>query len=86
MAGALKLYLRELPVPLIPYQLYSRFINAASKLRASWFCMLLFCMCCVRNDVGKTLLPGEWLYVAHMNSAWVTYEHVRTYALCALFV
>nr|XP_018671064.1 beta-chimaerin-like [Ciona intestinalis] len=29
IAGALKLYLRELPVPLLPYRLYSRFINAA---------------------------------------------------------
>nr|XP_039266547.1 uncharacterized protein LOC120341990 [Styela clava] len=29
VAGGLKLYLRELPVPLIPYNLYSRFINAA---------------------------------------------------------
>ncbi|XP_076818453.1 uncharacterized protein LOC143464530 [Clavelina lepadiformis] len=29
VAGVLKLYLRELPVPLLPYHLYSRFINAA---------------------------------------------------------
>uniref|UniRef100_H2YZ17 Beta-chimaerin n=1 Tax=Ciona savignyi TaxID=51511 RepID=H2YZ17_CIOSA len=29
IAGALKLYLRELPVPILPYRLYSRFINAA---------------------------------------------------------
>lgn len=29
VAGVLKMYLRELPVPLLPYQLYSRFINAA---------------------------------------------------------
>nr|CAB3262974.1 uncharacterized protein LOC100186049 [Phallusia mammillata] len=46
IAGALKLYLRELPVPLIPYQLYSRFINAAKishsdgKLRAITMALL----------------------------------------------
>ncbi len=30
VAGLLKMYLRELPQPLLPYELYSRFINAAS--------------------------------------------------------
>ena len=31
IAGLLKMYLRELPKPLLPFDLYSRFINAASK-------------------------------------------------------
>ncbi|XP_069509339.1 N-chimaerin-like [Ambystoma mexicanum] len=31
LAGALKLYLRELPIPLIPYSLYQRAIDAARR-------------------------------------------------------
>lgn len=33
IAGALKLYLRDLPIPVITFDLYSRFIQAASKRR-----------------------------------------------------
>lgn len=32
VAGALKKYLRELPNPVIPVEMYSMFIDAASKL------------------------------------------------------
>lgn len=32
IAGALKLYLRDLPIPIITFDLYSKFIQAASKL------------------------------------------------------
>lgn len=31
IAGVLKLYLRDLPIPVITYDLYPRFIQAASK-------------------------------------------------------
>lgn len=31
IAGALKLYLRDLPIPVITFELYSKFIQAASK-------------------------------------------------------
>lgn len=31
IAGALKLYLRDLPIPVITFDLYSKFIQAASK-------------------------------------------------------
>ncbi len=31
IAGALKLYLRDLPIPVITYDVYSKFIQAASK-------------------------------------------------------
>lgn len=31
IAGALKLYLRDLPIPIITFDLYSKFIQAASK-------------------------------------------------------
>lgn len=32
ITGALKMYLRDLPVPIISYDAYPRFIEAASKL------------------------------------------------------
>lgn len=31
IAGALKLYLRDLPIPIITFELYTKFIQAASK-------------------------------------------------------
>lgn len=31
IAGALKLYLRDLPIPVITFELYTKFIQAASK-------------------------------------------------------
>lgn len=31
ITGALKLYLRDLPIPIITFDLYSKFIQAASK-------------------------------------------------------
>jgi len=31
VTGALKLYLRQLPLPLITFETYNKFINAASK-------------------------------------------------------
>lgn len=31
IAGALKLYLRDLPIPVITFDLYSKFIQAASE-------------------------------------------------------
>lgn len=31
IAGALKLYFRDLPIPVITYDTYSKFIEAASK-------------------------------------------------------
>lgn len=31
IAGALKLYLRDLPIPVITFDLYSKFIQSASK-------------------------------------------------------
>lgn len=34
-SGLLKLYLRELPEPLIPYELYDPFINTFSEIRES---------------------------------------------------
>lgn len=42
ITGALKLYLRDLPVPVISYDAYPRFIEAAStsqtdKLHSHWF-------------------------------------------------
>lgn len=33
VSGCLKLYLRELPDPLIPFRMFRGFIEAASKLR-----------------------------------------------------
>ena len=33
ITGALKLYLRQLPIPLVPFEVYDKFTAAASKLR-----------------------------------------------------
>ena len=39
VSGALKLFLRELPDPLIPYNLYNKFIDAGSECHI--LCVLL---------------------------------------------
>lgn len=44
IAGALKLYLRDLPIPVITFDLYSKFIQAASKSSSSLsYSMPLLC-------------------------------------------
>lgn len=41
ITGALKLYLRDLPIPVITFDLYSKFIQAASKRLSLGNSMLL---------------------------------------------
>lgn len=43
ITGALKLYLRDLPVPVISYDAYPRFIEAASKSKADSLTLQLEC-------------------------------------------
>lgn len=45
IAGALKLYLRDLPIPVITFDLYSKFIQSASK-RFSNLDFLMPLLCC----------------------------------------
>lgn len=44
ITGALKLYFRDLPIPLITYDAYPKFIESASKYKASssWFSFSAF--------------------------------------------
>jgi hypothetical protein len=46
IAGVLKKYLRELPNPLIPVEMYNRFIEAASK----------YCTCLVKTVIRLVIL------------------------------
>ena len=48
ISGALKLFLRELPDPLIPFSLYNKFIEAGSEH--------LFMFACVRVCNRSTLI------------------------------
>lgn len=43
IAGALKLYLRDLPIPVITFDLYSKFIQAASKSLSLGISLQLLC-------------------------------------------
>lgn len=45
IAGALKLYLRDLPIPVITFELYSKFIQAASKSPPPHCCLLRVILC-----------------------------------------
>lgn len=49
IAGALKLYLRDLPIPIITFDLYSRFIQAASKSPLCLFPLLCSCSSLMLN-------------------------------------
>lgn len=42
VAGALKKYLRELPNPVIPVEMYSQFIDAASKFSSTFVFLVCF--------------------------------------------
>lgn len=44
IAGALKLYLRDLPIPVITFDLYSKFIQAAS-MSSSPLCYFMPLLC-----------------------------------------
>ena len=46
IAGALKLYLRDLPIPVITFDLYSKFIQAASKRSSRGIFISLLCWYC----------------------------------------
>ncbi len=37
ITGALKLYLRQLPIPLVPFEVYDKFTAAASKYRSLYW-------------------------------------------------
>lgn len=39
IAGALKLYLRDLPIPVITFELYTKFVQAASKSLSKASCL-----------------------------------------------
>lgn len=60
ITGALKLYLRDLPVPVISYDAYPRFIEAASK--SNTFVRnapILVWFCCSQHPLfGPNALPG----------------------------
>ena len=59
-AGALKLFLRELPEPLLTYDLYSGFVSASSKLMFSNFLLsvsIRFPDFCIKHNV----LPCPYL-------------------------
>lgn len=67
IAGALKLYLRDLPIPVITFDLYSKFIQAASKN----FSLDKFCAFTVLLLLSSTLILIIFLLKRRDSKCWI---------------
>lgn len=70
IAGALKLYLRDLPIPVITFDLYSRFIQAASKISSLFAIPLHSCVSASLQGSDTNRLTNAMQKFQTLNPDW----------------